>query len=312
LDGSSWTYIPGITGNQLCAAVYERDGTGSVLAVGGTGNGFDGVGGWNGLQWIPLGEPGISSGAVYAFTQLTDPTGSYLYAGGLFDSAGGWQARCIAQFDGQHWWPLIGGDTDNNEVDALTVFDDGTGPALYAAGWFHIVGAVVANGIAKYDGTTWSALGIGLNGAGKSLTVFDDGSGPALYVAGEFSTAGGVLTGGLARWNGTHWSRVGSSPFAPPPISLLGTDHGLYIGGQFASVAGCGANLNVTRWGCTCYANCDGSACGQPLSANDFSCFLNKFAAGDPYANCDGSTSEPTLNANDFACFLNKFAAGCS
>ena len=30
------------------------------------------------------------------------------------------------------------------------------------------------------------------------------------------------------------------------------------------------------------------------------------------YANCDGSTVQPVLNANDFACFLNKFAAGCS
>jgi hypothetical protein len=30
------------------------------------------------------------------------------------------------------------------------------------------------------------------------------------------------------------------------------------------------------------------------------------------YANCDGSTSAPVLNANDFNCFLNKFAAGCT
>jgi hypothetical protein len=30
------------------------------------------------------------------------------------------------------------------------------------------------------------------------------------------------------------------------------------------------------------------------------------------YANCDGSSVPPILNANDFACFLNKYAAGCS
>ena len=29
------------------------------------------------------------------------------------------------------------------------------------------------------------------------------------------------------------------------------------------------------------------------------------------YPNCDGSTVVPILNANDFLCFLNKFAAGC-
>jgi hypothetical protein len=48
------------------------------------------------------------------------------------------------------------------------------------------------------------------------------------------------------------------------------------------------------------------------LNANDFQCFLNKFAAGDSYANCDGSSADPVLNANDFQCFLNSFAAGCS
>jgi hypothetical protein len=61
-----------------------------------------------------------------------------------------------------------------------------------------------------------------------------------------------------------------------------------------------------------CYANCDGSSATPILNANDFQCFLNKFAANDPYANCDGSTASPMLNANDFQCFLNKFATGCS
>ncbi|MBX3377970.1 MAG: hypothetical protein KF678_13320 [Phycisphaeraceae bacterium] len=61
-----------------------------------------------------------------------------------------------------------------------------------------------------------------------------------------------------------------------------------------------------------CYANCDQSSGSPLLTANDFQCFLNKFAAGDTYANCDGSTGTPLLTANDFQCFLNKFAAGCT
>jgi choice-of-anchor B domain-containing protein len=61
-----------------------------------------------------------------------------------------------------------------------------------------------------------------------------------------------------------------------------------------------------------CYANCDGSSGSPLLTANDFQCFLNKFAAGEPSANCDGSSGSPLLTANDFQCFLNKFAAGCS
>ncbi len=60
-----------------------------------------------------------------------------------------------------------------------------------------------------------------------------------------------------------------------------------------------------------CYANCDGSYLPPYLNINDFACFLNHFASGDPYANCDRSTTPPVLNVIDFACFLNEFAAFC-
>jgi hypothetical protein len=60
-----------------------------------------------------------------------------------------------------------------------------------------------------------------------------------------------------------------------------------------------------------CYANCDNSTLPPALNVNDFTCFLNQFAAGSQYANCDNSTLEPTLNVNDFSCFLNRFAASC-
>jgi hypothetical protein len=61
----------------------------------------------------------------------------------------------------------------------------------------------------------------------------------------------------------------------------------------------------------TCYANCDGSTTAPALNVNDFSCFLNLYAAGASAANCDASTITPVLNVNDFSCFLNQFAAGC-
>ena len=60
-----------------------------------------------------------------------------------------------------------------------------------------------------------------------------------------------------------------------------------------------------------CYANCDGSTLAPILNVNDFSCFLNTYAAGSSAANCDASTIVPVLNVNDFTCFTNKYAAGC-
>jgi hypothetical protein len=60
-----------------------------------------------------------------------------------------------------------------------------------------------------------------------------------------------------------------------------------------------------------CYANCDGSVTQPFLNVGDFTCFLQRFAAGDAYANCDGSTLPPVLNVGDFTCFLQRFASGC-
>jgi probable HAF family extracellular repeat protein len=60
-----------------------------------------------------------------------------------------------------------------------------------------------------------------------------------------------------------------------------------------------------------CYANCDLSTAPPTLNVADFTCFLQKYAAGNAYANCDHSTNPPVLNVADFTCFLQKYAAGC-
>lgn len=60
-----------------------------------------------------------------------------------------------------------------------------------------------------------------------------------------------------------------------------------------------------------CYANCARSTSSPILNVEDFTCFINLFAHGDPRANCDGSTTEPVLNVEDFTCFVNTFAMGC-
>jgi hypothetical protein len=89
-----------------------------------------------------------------------------------------------------------------------------------------------------------------------------------------------------------HWDQGGGAQ-GPYTITLTGAC--FVSGGQAA-----------------CYANCDHSTGTPFLNVGDFTCFLQKFALGDPYANCDGSTSNPVLNVGDFTCFLQKFAIGCS
>jgi hypothetical protein len=61
-----------------------------------------------------------------------------------------------------------------------------------------------------------------------------------------------------------------------------------------------------------CYNNCDSSTAPPVVNITDFTCFMSRYAAGDPYANCDNSTALPLLNIADFTCFLQRFAAGCA
>jgi uncharacterized membrane protein len=74
-----------------------------------------------------------------------------------------------------------------------------------------------------------------------------------------------------------------------------------------------GRGVILTRIGSPqpCYANCDQSTTAPVLNVGDFTCFLQRFAAGEAYANCDQSTVPPVLNVGDFTCFLQRFAGGC-
>jgi hypothetical protein len=144
------------------------------------------------------------------------------------------------------------------------VFDDGTGsgPALYAGGWFSVAGGVEANKIAKWDGESWSALGSGMGCCYVyALTEYDDGSGPALYAGGDFITAGGVEVYRIARWDGESWSALAIG-MKHHVFALTEFDDGsgsgpaLYAGGSFWEAGGVSANY-IAKWqGCPTDPEC--------------------------------------------------------
>ncbi len=167
-------------------------------------------------QWLPTfgGPPGTGAGiSVLAVFDDRSGGGPALYAGGSFTSAGGVTANHIAKWDGFSWSALGSGVDD--EVEALAVFDDGSGggPALYAGGAFTTAGGVGADRIAKWDGTSWLALGTGMNTTVLAVDDDSSGAGPALYAGGDFtmSPAGDWY---LARWQGCStcpWDLDGNS-----------------------------------------------------------------------------------------------------
>ncbi|MBL9031750.1 MAG: hypothetical protein JNM80_08580 [Phycisphaerae bacterium] len=118
-------------------------------------------------------------------------------------------------------------------------------------------------------------------------------------------------------YNGTAWTRVGTTgPSKRDQHSMsydsLNRKMIVFGGFQGTGFGGTAGDTWSTACPAGCYANCDGSTIPPVLNVNDFTCFLNEFAAGNSYANCDGSTTPPVLNVNDFTCFLNAFAAGCT
>jgi len=134
------------------------------------------------------------------------------------------------------------------------VYDDGGGEALYVGGAFDTAGGVEAKNIAKWDGSSWSPLGSGLDGFVNALKVHDDGGGEALYAGGLFTMAGGaggVAASRIAKWDGSSWSALGAGMNQPWVSSLAVYDDGagaaLYAGGRFTTAGGVAAN-GLAKW----------------------------------------------------------------
>ena len=130
----------------------------------------------------------------------------------------------------------------NGVVHAIVA--DGSGN-VYVGGDFIGIANVATQGIAKWDGTTWSALGSGIDGRVQAIAI----SGTDVYVGGSFSSAGGVPANNVAKWNGSSWSALGLGMGIPAvqgvlAIAVSGTD--VYVGGDFNSSGG--FPNSIARW----------------------------------------------------------------
>ncbi len=258
-DGSAWHPFGNAIGGTVNAlAEYDPDGPGpspSSLLIGGAfANAGDtaanGIVRWNGASFVPLGTGiagGLFSTAVNAIVVFDEdgagPNPPSVFVGGDFTLAGGGPANRVAKWDGSTWSPVGAGF--DSVVQALAVFDDGSGPRLYAGGRFHFSGLSSANYLAKWNGTTWVEIPSQLNARVRSLAVFDDdGPGPippALYVGHESNN----FPAYLGRWSGSSWSTVGSGLNGPAyALSILdpdgpgGSPPMLYVGGGFTIAGG--------------------------------------------------------------------------
>jgi hypothetical protein len=102
-----------------------------------------------------------------------------------------------------------------------------------------MAGGKFVNHIAKWNGSSWTALGQGFLGTPLALAL----SGSKLYAAGSFTAAGGNPANHIAFWDGSSWSALGSGLFGPSgpagsarAVAVSGSD--LYVGGGFTWAGG--------------------------------------------------------------------------
>jgi hypothetical protein len=207
-------------------------------------------------EWVPnfVDSSGGLYGQVLAQIVFDDGSGPALYTGGFFTTAAqspqDAPALHFARWDGSRFETPPGG-APNYSVNAFAVFDDGSGPALYAGGGFTAIGAAPISFIARWNGTTWSAVGSGLDHDVEALCVYDFGSGPALYAGGIFAHSGSTPMRGVARWDGSTWNAVGD---VAGTVSVLCVGGGrLYAGGTFNAAGGNAAD-NIASFDGTSWA----------------------------------------------------------
>ena len=197
------------------------------------------------------------------------------------DTAATYPIRIDPTFSDANWIvinPSIPGA--DNAVFAAVV--DGSG-SLYIGGNFTVAGGVVANRIAKWDGSSWSALGSGMNGDVSALAV----SGTNLYAGGWFTTAGGVAANRVAKWDENSWSALGAgmNDFVEA-LAVSGSD--LYAGGWFTTAGDATANY-VAKWNgsswSTLGAGMDSYVYALAVSGSDLYVGGSFTAAGDVTAN---------------------------
>lgn len=83
------------------------------------------------------------------------------------------------------------------------------GSDVFAGGSFTNIGGVAARGIARWDGTNWSALGDAVGGDIRALAFGPDGS---LYVGGQLLESDGTASlNHVARWDGAAWHELEGS-----------------------------------------------------------------------------------------------------
>jgi hypothetical protein len=187
-------------------------------------------------QGIVAGYPDNS----YISTLSARPDGG-MYVGGSFYYVGTTiPAMHVAAWRDGVWSVLgsgVGGFGASDGVLSSVVMPNGD---LVVGGHFGVAGGVAANNVARWDGSSWHALGGGLT------TPFDDAFISEMVVMpnGDLVAAGRFYgpVPWLARWNGTAWLPIGGGGWEGTDALAVAPNGDLFVAYNL------GSGARVMRW----------------------------------------------------------------
>ena len=232
--GNKWEPLNGGVNNRAYAVMLDGD---KVYVAGDFSMAGDVVTyrtvSWSGGQWQRFGPEW--NNRVYAL----EKSQAGIFVGGMFSSGGKTSRSAYFSFYDGSGWPDTGVNL-NNWVHTVKVIGDD----FYVGGWFDWAtnpdGTVVkAERIAKWDGTTWSALGTGVSGTIIPSVYTIENIDGQIYAGGNFLAAGKASSRYVARWDGKEWHplAVGVNDRV---YKLAAQGQYLYLGGMFTRAGGLG------------------------------------------------------------------------
>jgi hypothetical protein len=274
-DGTYWSALrtPGESYEGVSGSVFAlaRHGTCSIY-VGGDFT-YAGEVRANNIARYTLegGYEALGHGVIGNVQDIAITRDEIVYAvGGFVGGEDGTEVQGIGAFDGARWRPLNDGLAGMVWSVALhePAAPDGN-TLVYAAGDFAASGDLPLHQLARWDGSSWTDLGVGMTGFPNEFdptmenattlyeVILDPETGDVI-IGGNFAAIGTgdarVETANVARWDGTRWHAYGDGlgDTYGSVLSLALWNGDLVAGGAFTT-SGETTVSHVARWNGTAW-----------------------------------------------------------